>query len=66
MPIINEEGKYMICPKCNSIFVDYDHHHKRFRCLIWDCGWIEEKENGSKNYDCLIIDEEKKFKDLTE
>lgn len=67
MPITNEEGKYLTCPKCNSIFVDYDFHQKRFRCLEWECGWKEEKENGTKDYNSLVIDEEsRKTKNLRE
>ena len=59
MPIINEDGKYLICPKCGSTFVDYDYHQNRFRCRIWECGWIEKEESDSKDYSCLIEEEER-------
>lgn len=54
MPITDTDGNYFICPKCRTIFLDYDFHQKRFRCLKWDCGWIEKQINETKNHNELI------------
>lgn len=53
MPLTDERGNYFVCPNCKTIFIDYDHHQKRFRCLKWDCGWIEKETNDAKNYNNL-------------
>jgi hypothetical protein len=34
------------CPKCGSIFVDWDRHQKVYRCLVKSCGWTSEYRNG--------------------
>jgi len=33
------------CPKCGSIFVDWDRYHKVYRCLVKSCGWTGEHRN---------------------
>jgi hypothetical protein len=34
------------CPKCGSIFVDWDRYQKGYRCLVKSCGWTNEYRNG--------------------
>jgi len=34
------------CPSCGSIFVDWDRHHKVYRCLVKSCGWRSEYNNA--------------------
>lgn len=34
------------CPKCGSIFVDWDRYQKVYRCLVKSCGWTSEYRNG--------------------
>jgi hypothetical protein len=53
-----EAKKYSRCPKCNSIFVDFDYKQDRYRCLMWDCGWIEEDPESTPAFPC--VGEEKK------
>ena len=40
------------CPNCGSIFVDWCPYMKRFRCLVYACGWheAEESDPGKYNY----------------
>ena len=30
------------CPKCGSIFVDWDRCQKVYRCLVRSCGWVDK------------------------
>jgi len=34
------------CPKCGSIFVDWDRYQKVYRCLVKSCGWTGENRNA--------------------
>ena len=34
------------CPKCGSIFIDWDRYQKVYRCLVKSCGWTSEHRNG--------------------
>jgi hypothetical protein len=34
------------CPKCGSIFVEWDRYQKVYRCLVKSCGWTSEYRNG--------------------
>lgn len=36
---------YDHCPRCGSIFVEYDLQQKRHRCLVRNCPWIEDEES---------------------
>jgi ribosomal protein S27AE len=40
------------CPKCGSVFVEWDPTPRRFRCLVRKCGWAEaaESDPGTYNY----------------
>ncbi len=40
-----EHTKPETCPKCGSIFVDWDRYHKVYRCLVKNCGWTSEYKN---------------------
>jgi hypothetical protein len=33
------------CPKCGSIFVDWDRYQKVYRCLVKSCGWTSKYKN---------------------
>jgi len=46
----------LICPQCKSRFVRFDPDMKKFRCLQYGCGWIEQeklKDEELKGYDYL-------------
>ena len=44
------------CPKCGSIFVDWDRYQKAYRCLVKSCGWIRRYQTTEK---CQVIVDEK-------
>jgi hypothetical protein len=37
--------KYIQCPQCGSVFVDWDMQTRRWRCLVYKCGWVEDEES---------------------
>lgn len=47
-----EEGKMEVCPKCESIFIQWDALHDCFSCLERNCQnkWTDWPE-GPKKYD---------------
>jgi len=58
MPFTNAEGKNLVCPRCGSIFIDYDYFQRRWRCLMRNCGWIQKTESDMGNHSNLLtIDE---------
>ena len=66
MPILKKNGDYLECPKCTSIFIDYDFLRKRFRCLEWRCQWLAKSISECKDYEDLIIaiESEKSIKEI--
>ena len=56
--INDEQGNLLVCPQCGSSFVDYDFHQKRYRCLMYSCPWIMEKECESGDYSALIREQD--------
>jgi hypothetical protein len=50
----DKKGEYLVCPHCGSIFVDYDHNQKRYRCLVWDCRWMMENECAPDDTSALM------------
>jgi len=44
------EGRQRRCPKCGSLFIDWDPYQRRFRCLRRECDWIEKKESYPRFY----------------
>ena len=49
-----KDGENLVCPRCGSIFVEWYHHQKRMRCLVWKCGWIMENECAPDDTSALL------------
>lgn len=64
MPIM-EGDEYLVCPRCGSIFVEYDHRQKRMRCLMRDCGWRTRNECALNDTSALVTQSDfEKYKAL--
>ena len=46
-------GNYLFCPEYGMMTVDYEPYQRRFKCLSRACGWMDEEETDSGDYDCL-------------
>lgn len=60
MPFTDRDGEPLVCPRCGSIFVEWDPRQRRMRCLEYFCGW--QMRNSSAPDDTSALMRKEDFK----